>query len=140
MERDWCNGFRYAGGPKGHYESYFQRANHPTRPLAFWIRYTAFSPRGRPEDAVGELWAIWFDGEAKQVSAVKQRPSRGAPAPRGLSVRVGADATLDGRRSRARRRRSVAIGWTLQYESPSPALLLLGPRGSTGPFRRPRRS
>ena len=72
MNRDWCNGFRHDGGARGHYESYFQRANHPTRPLAFWIRYTAFVPRGRARDAVGELWAIWFDGEARSVSAVKQ--------------------------------------------------------------------
>src|SRR5688500_7653269 len=55
----------------GHYESYFQRANHPTRPLGFWIRYTIFSPEGRPRDAVGELWAIWFDGERGKVIAVK---------------------------------------------------------------------
>ena len=33
---------------EGHYESYFQRANHPSKPLAFWIRYTLFSPRGNP--------------------------------------------------------------------------------------------
>ena len=55
----------------GHYESYFQRANHPTRPLAFWIRYTVFSPEGRPQDAVGELWAIYFDGERERITAVK---------------------------------------------------------------------
>lgn len=136
MDRDWCNGFRYAGGPKGHYESYFQRANHPTRPLAFWIRYTAFSPRGRPDDAVGELWAIWFDGEARTVSAVKQVTplSRCSFAPRGLSARVG-DATLDaaalaGSASSLGR----TIGWTLSYESPSPALLLLPEGLYAGPF------
>lgn len=47
----------------GHYESFFVRANHPTRPLAFWIRYTIFSPRRHPEQAAGELWAIVFNGE-----------------------------------------------------------------------------
>ena len=35
--------------PGGHYESYYLRGNHPERPLAFWIRYTIFSPAGRPE-------------------------------------------------------------------------------------------
>jgi hypothetical protein len=48
---------------EGHYESFFQRANHPTRPIALWIRYTIFSPQNHPEKAVGELWAIYFDGE-----------------------------------------------------------------------------
>src|SRR5437016_2183779 len=72
-ERQTWNRCRYVpGSPSGHYESYFQRANHPTRPLAFWIRYTIFSPRGRPADARGELWAIWFDGERERIVAAKE--------------------------------------------------------------------
>ncbi len=63
---------RYYGQPEGHYESFFQRANHPTRPLAFWIRYTIFSPTGQPEQAVGGLWAVYFNGETSQHVAVKQ--------------------------------------------------------------------
>src|SRR5216684_6562518 len=63
---------RYNNQQCGHYESYFQRANHPTRPLAFWIRYTIFSPRRRPNEAVGELWAIWFDGERDRIVAAKE--------------------------------------------------------------------
>ena len=57
---------RYRGQPQGHYESFFQRANHPTRPLAFWIRYTLFSPQAHPEQARGELWAVFFNGETGQ--------------------------------------------------------------------------
>src|SRR5262249_36397020 len=60
------------GTPRGHYESFFLRANHPTRPLAFWIRYTIFSPRGAPERALGELWAIYFDGEARRHAVAKR--------------------------------------------------------------------
>ena len=127
MNRDWCNGFRYDGGARGHYESYFQRANHPTRPLAFWIRYTAFVPKGRPGDAVGELWAIWFDGEAKKVSAVKQVVPWASCRfdPRSLSATVG-DATLDAARlTGSASSNGRAIAWTLGYESPSAPLLLL---------------
>ena len=66
------NATRYRLGQQaGHYESFFQRANHPSRPLAFWIRYTIFSPQDRPGDAVGELWAIYFDGETQHHVAVK---------------------------------------------------------------------
>lgn len=58
-----ANWARYVPGQRaGHYESYYLRANHPTKPWAFWIRYTVLSPRGRPEEAVGELWAVVFDG------------------------------------------------------------------------------
>ncbi len=48
---------------EGFYESLFERANHPTRPLAFWTRYTLFSPAAHPEAAEGELWAAFFNGE-----------------------------------------------------------------------------
>jgi len=66
------NRTRYSGQSGGHYESFFQRANHPTRPLAFWIRYTIFSPKDHPEEAVGELWAIYFNGETGDHIAVKK--------------------------------------------------------------------
>ncbi len=60
------------GDAAGHYESYFQRANHPTRPLAFWIRYTVFAPKHAPEKAIGELWAMFFNGESGRHVAVKR--------------------------------------------------------------------
>ncbi len=63
---------RFHNQQTGFYESFFLRANHPTRPLAFWIRYTIFSPKSRPQDALGELWAIYFDGETNNHVAVKQ--------------------------------------------------------------------
>lgn len=66
-----CARYR-AGQADGHYESFFLRANHPQRPLAFWIRYTIFSPDQRPDDALGELWAIYFDGETDRHVAVKK--------------------------------------------------------------------
>ena len=127
MNRDWCNGFRYGGGAQGHYESYFQRANHPTRPLAFWVRYTAFAPKGRPGDAVGELWAIWFDGEAGAVTAVKEVVPWGrcAFSARGLDVAIG-EARLDGA-GLAGSASSLGrtLGWSLRYTSPAEPLLLL---------------
>lgn len=68
---------RYHNQQTGHYESFFLRANHPSRPLAFWIRYTIFSPKNRPQDALGELWAIYFNGETnKHVAAKKEVPFR----------------------------------------------------------------
>ena len=66
------NDTRYHNQATGHYESFFLRANHPTRPLAFWIRYTIFSPKNRPQDALGELWTIYFNGETNNHNAIKQ--------------------------------------------------------------------
>ncbi len=55
---------------KGHYESYFLRANHPTEPQAFWIRYTLFAPKGNPHEATGEIWAIYFNDD--RIVAVQE--------------------------------------------------------------------
>lgn len=127
-EREAWNGARWtAGDPRGHYESWFCRANHPARPLAFWIRYTIFSPKGQPADAIGELWAVAFDGERRSVVAVKEEHPIGACtfAKSELSARVG-DATLDhaslqGEATDAGHR----IEWSLRYESPADPLFIL---------------
>ena len=127
-ERQQWNGARWtAGDPRGHYESWFQRANHPGRPLAFWIRYTIFSPKGRPADAIGELWAVAFDGERRRVIAVKEEhPIRACTfAKSELSATIGG-ATLDhaslrGEATNAGQR----IGWDLRYTAPAPPLFIL---------------
>jgi len=125
-ERNQWNGARWtAGDPRGHYESWFQRANHPTRPLAFWNRYTIFSPAGRPRDGLGELWAIYFDGEQRQITAVKEehsiRECRFAKSE--LEARI-ATSTLDA--SSLRGSASTGddrIDWSLKYAGGGPPLL-----------------
>lgn len=125
--RDDLNRCRYDGSDRGHYESWFQRANHPSRPLAFWIRYTIFSPAGRPADAVGELWAIVFDGERSRVVAVKQvHPLAQCELSReGLGVRI-AESTLDqaGLQGQAGHA-GHDVRWSLRYEGEAPPVLLL---------------
>ena len=126
LERAHWNGARWtAGDPRGHYESWFQRANHPTRPLAFWIRYTIFSPAGRPKDAIGELWGMYFDGERGEVVAVKDELSVRECffGKSELEARIGS-ATLDGERLRGEASTAGhAISWSLSYTSPEPILL-----------------
>ena len=73
MKKQEVNFSKYISGQRqGHYESFFLRANHPHLPKAFWIRYTVFSPNRHPENAIGELWAIYFDGVTHKNIAVKQ--------------------------------------------------------------------
>lgn len=111
----------------GFYESYFQRANHPSRPLAFWIRYTVFRPQGRPDEACGELWAIYFDGENSRITAVKEVVPIGdcSFSTTQLDVQVNgatlADGVLHGRATSS----SHAIQWALHYTGQEPPLLLL---------------
>lgn len=137
LDRDAYNGARWlAGDPAGHYESWFCRANHPARPLAFWIRYTLFSPRGRPSDAIGELWAVFFDGEARAITAVKTEHPIGACSfgKSALDARI-AGSTLDGDALRGEAScGGHRIGWSLRYTTPSAPLLLLDPRLYAAPF------
>jgi hypothetical protein len=125
------NGSRYdPSSGSGHYESWFQRANHPTRPLAFWIRYTIFSPKGRPDDAFGEVWAIYFDGERQRNVAVKESVplARCRFSRRDLEARIGL-ATLNTFHLEGRARsRKHTMRWQLDYAGDEPAVFLLPQR------------
>ena len=124
------------GTHAGFYESYFQRANHPTRPLAFWIRYTIFSPKGRPRDAIGELWAIWFDGERGTHTVAKSEFPVGqfVFSRENLAARIG-DALLEpGGLQGSAESRGHRIQWDLSYAGDAPPLFLLPPRLYAGGF------
>lgn len=113
----------------GHYESYFQRANHPQRPLAFWIRYTAFVPAGAPERALGELWAVFLDGENGRRIAAKTEVSLSECSfdPARLAVRIGEATLEDGRLRGAAGKGAGAIAWDLSWSGGTPPLFLLPP-------------
>jgi hypothetical protein len=113
--------------PAGFYESYFQRANHPTRPLAFWIRYTVFAPHGAPEDAIGELWAVWFDGEKRRTVVAKSEvPAGHFQFKRDrFHARVGNAVLAHGRLAGAAASGGHRIAWHLEYAGQAPPLFLL---------------
>ncbi len=112
---------------RGHYESHFLRANHSSRPLAFWIRHTLLIPRSPTAEALGELWAIWFDGETGRHVALKQAYAVGGCEFDAAALRVAiGSARLDERSSRgglsdARH----SIGWELGVEGGEAPLLLV---------------
>ncbi len=121
------NHARYRAGQRaGHYESFFQRANHPERPLAFWIRYTLFSPHREPERAIGELWAIVFDGETGRHVAVKRElPMSACRFARDRFLVTLDDSRLDGERlSGSAESSGHRIGWELDYASSERPLFL----------------
>lgn len=128
MQAEQANRLRHrAGSVGGHYESYFVRANHPTRRLAFWVRHTIFSPRGRPHDALGELWAIVFDGERGRHVAVKQEWPlvQCRFDERALRITLPG-ATLDEQAAQGHCASGPhRIDWDLRYAGAAPALLLL---------------
>jgi hypothetical protein len=125
--RKHWNATRYDGSGKGHYESFFQRANHPTEPRAFWIRYTIFSPKGRPDQGLGELWAISFDGIHSKIVAVRQTaPIRECSfSSKQLSVKIGAAELDQTSLSGSATHDGHTVDWDLSYTSPERPLLLL---------------
>jgi hypothetical protein len=118
---------RYRGQPEGHYESFFVRANHPHRGQAFWIRYTIFSPKGRPDDAIGEIWAIFFDAEQNRHAVAKQeyRLSDCDFDASSFGLRVGKATLLPNRLEGAIEGTQHSLAWNLKFEGDSPPALLL---------------
>lgn len=126
-ERDRWNACRFRRDiDTGHYESFYLRANHPERPLGFWVRYTVFSPKARPDDAIGELWAVWFNGETDTVIATKEEhPIAECEFDESkLGARI-AHATLeDGHMSGHAARNDHQIEWNLTFIDAQPPLLM----------------
>lgn len=124
------------GEARGHYESWFVRGNHPTRPLAFWFRYTVTSPAGHPEGATPELYAIVFDGErGKHHVARETHPLTESLFPTtGLGVRLGAAHLERDRGSGSAHRGDKTISWELAFEGGQDPLLLLPERMYAGSF------
>lgn len=60
-------------GRRGHVESYFFRANDPSRPRAFWLKQTILAPIDGP--AVAESWFIWFDSDKHRTIAQRSSQS-----------------------------------------------------------------
>jgi hypothetical protein len=116
----------------GHYESFYLRGNHPHRPLAFWLRYTIFSPVAAPQDACGQLWAVVFDGESgTHTAATLDVPLADCDfSPTSFEVRVG-DAVLD---ATGLRGRAGEVSWDLHYAGASDPLYLLPKRFYRGGF------
>lgn len=68
-------------------ESWFLRANHPTRPLAIWLKTTVLIPRkGKP---ITEAWACLFDRESGRAWGAKVTEGLDHQITGSMSSRVG---------------------------------------------------
>ncbi len=127
-DNGWSYRCRYRpGDPVGHYESYFLRANHPERPLAFWLRYTLLSPRRDPDKAIGSVWAVVFNGETGIHYAAREdfpfSTCHFASGP--FSVTIGESVLDGGRAAGIASSNGTKIAWDLRYTGDQSPLLLL---------------
>jgi len=127
---DRWNGARFQPGTGGHYESWFLRANDASGDRAFWIRYTIFAPRDRPQDAVGELWAITFDRKANHIVPVKSvfPIAQCSFASDRLAVAIGAAKLDAGSLRGSAAANGHTITWDLRYAGGRAPILLLPER------------
>lgn len=121
------NHARFHGQTGRHYESFFLRANHPARPLAFWIRYTLFCPKHLPDNALGELWAVFFNGETNQhVVAKQEHPLADCLFDTStFSVRIGAAKLIPHFGQGTVTSRGNTLAWELAFDGNAAPLLLL---------------
>ena len=122
-----------ASSSLGHFESWFMRANAATGGDAFWIRYTIFSPKGKPEAAIAELWATVFDGNGGRHAAAKNelpisKAEFGVLHDRSrLYVRIGDAILQDGRLAGSAGKGDAKISWDLKFEGGGAPLIFLPP-------------
>ncbi len=138
------NALRYAGAP-GHVESYFIRANHPSRPLALWLKQTVLAPLQGP--AVAESWLILFDGERqrtlahRETQALSEARFEGAGSPeieletRAFQIRLGERGAAVGRVNAPEGEARFELSW-VPAESPVATPLSIFPYKllRVGPF------
>ncbi len=100
----------------GLYESYFMRANSPDNKQAFWMRYTVFNPKGRPLEALGELWVIFFEKGKAPVGLKKELPIAECHFARDrFAVRVGEAMLEDGSMMGGVSHNQQSIEWELTF-------------------------
>jgi hypothetical protein len=108
---------------RGHYESYYLRAVHPSELRGFWIRYTVTVPPGGPP--TGQLWFTLFDRSASGSRAV--RVDIGEPG-FGLGdewIRLGNSGYGASRVAGEARSDGCSANWSLRHRSSEPPLLHL---------------
>jgi hypothetical protein len=118
-----ANFLRYRQGQrKGHYESYFIRANKANESKAFWIRYTIFNPKNAPEKAIGEIWAVYFDANKQPIAAKEEFPiGQTVLNHSNFNIKIGA-SSLDSVQAQGK---ALQLSWDLKYKTEEKPLFFL---------------
>jgi hypothetical protein len=107
---------------KGHYESFYVKACHPTEPLGVWIRHTVHKHSG--QEPRGSVWFTWFDADADGPLASKVT----LPGPKvdeGSYIVIGDTRFEPGRAVGSARSEQLDASWELDFSSNQDALFHL---------------
>ena len=102
---------------RGHYESFYLRAVHPTDPLGVWIRYTVHKrPGAAPR---GSVWFTLFDSATGAPHASKVT-HEGPEAPAGGYIRIGESVFEPGHATGAAKTEQCDASWDLTVAPTAP--------------------
>ena len=106
--------FPHVAAKRGHYESFYLRACHPSEPLGVWIRHTVHKRPGQPPN--GSVWFTLWDPQPHASKVTVDDLS----VPAGGWIRI-ADSTFGpGRATGSARTDQCDASWDLTYEPEAP--------------------
>jgi hypothetical protein len=103
---------------KGHYESFYLRASHPSEPLGVWIRHTVHKPPDEPP--TGSVWFTLFEAHGATASKVTV-PADQLSVPDGGYIRIGDSEIVPGRVTGSAPTEGISPSWDLTFEDGAPA-------------------
>jgi hypothetical protein len=98
---------------RGHYESFYLRASHPTEPLGVWVRHTLHKPSGGA--LTGSVWFTLFEGDGPRASKVTVGQEQ-VSVPKGGYLRVGESSIVPGRVVGSAETDGLSPSWDLKFE------------------------
>jgi hypothetical protein len=101
---------------RGHYESFFLRAFHPSEPLGVWIRYTVLKRPG--QEPRGSVWFTLFEAAAGGPRAQKATFGPGDVFPDAYIRVDDAGAFRDGEATGS----AGGASWSISFEAEEPPL------------------
>ena len=107
---------------KGHYESFYIKACHPTEPVGIWIRHTVHKHSN--QRANGSVWFTLFDGSAGGPRASKVTIP-GPSVDEGAYIVIGDTRFEPGRAVGSARTEHLDASWELNFAADQDALFHL---------------
>ena len=102
--------FPHVPRARGHYESFYLRACHPTEPLGVWIRHTVHKRPG--EEPRGSVWFTLWDPRPRASKVTVDDLAM----PAGGWIRVAGSVFAPGRAAGSARTELCDAAWELEYE------------------------
>src|SRR3954452_12891078 len=103
---------------RGHYESFYLRASHPSEPLGIWIRHTVHKPPGAAP--AGSVWFTLFEAAGPRASKMTVGEDQ-LSLPPGDYIQIGDSEIGPGRAAGSAVTEQLSASWQLTFGEGAPA-------------------